>query len=206
MNEMEPISLKAAEHNAFTTSAFQDGLWDLMAAYVALEFALLPYVNLTPIPLWLILLFAILGLRAKVVRPRLGSVQYSRTRMRRLTGQSWVMLALGVAALVAILISWRYLPSSGYAGAVRLGLVFVAPLWLIGWFLAYARLYVYGGLLGLSPIAGEWLSRNAGIPHHGITVTFGFSAAVIAVTSLVLFVRVLRLPRLDVEMDPVENG
>jgi hypothetical protein len=52
-------------------------------------------------------------------------------------------------------------------------------------------------LVGLSPLAGEWLWSRGYAPHHGFPVTFGALAGIIILAGAVLFVRFLRENFLD---------
>jgi len=198
------VSLKQTEHKVFT-STLQHGLWDIVVAFVAVEFALLPYLNLLALPIWLIVAVLALWVHAKVVRPRLGAVQFGRFRLRRLQWQGWVMLGIGVLVLAVALYTSRLKGIGVYASQIRLGVFFLIPLWLLALGLGLRRFYVYGLLLAVSPVVGEWLSQNAGVPHHGIMVAFGVSAALILTVGVLLFLRVLRLPPAAPEPDSLEE-
>ena len=70
----------------------------------------------------------------------------------------------------------------------------------------FGRLYVYGLLIGLAPIVGEWLYLNTGAPHHGFPITFGIAAGIMILTGLFIFVRLLHDNPVPVEGAPSENG
>lgn len=61
------------------------------------------------------------------------------------------------------------------------------------------RLYLYGLMLFIAPPIGEWLYQNQGASHHGFPIVFGFSAGVMILTGLVLFIRLLII------MPPVQS-
>lgn len=201
MTPIDAISLKDTERKAYTSSSFRHGLWDLLIAYVALEFALLPYVNLLVYPVWIVILLLIFWLQARVVRPRLGVVRYGAMRTRRIQRSAWVMVGAGLLFFAVFLYLSHQPGLDAYGSAIRLGLCFLVPLCLAAWLLEFTRLYAYGAMLGLAPSVGEWLFQNAGVPHHGIVVTFGVSAAVIFMIAIVLFIQVLRLPPLNTEKE-----
>lgn len=56
----------------------------------------------------------------------------------------------------------------------------------------FTRLYIYGTLIALAPLAGELLYQYLKVPHHGIPVTFCLAGVVITLTGVILFIRFLR--------------
>ena len=58
--------------------------------------------------------------------------------------------------------------------------------------LDYSRLFVYGLMLFIVPPLGEWLYAHYGAAHHGFPIVFGFSAGVMILTGIVLFIRMLK--------------
>jgi hypothetical protein len=73
-----------------------------------------------------------------------------------------------------------------------LGLILLVGFSLAAYLLDFRRLYLYGLLVWLAPLVGEWLYTNYQVPHHGFPITFGLVAAIMILTGLVLFVRLLR--------------
>jgi hypothetical protein len=69
------------------------------------------------------------------------------------------------------------------------------------YYLNVSRLYVYGVMAALSPMAGEWLYVNLKVPHHGFPVTFGLTAGIMIATGVALFVRLLRNHPIPAEND-----
>jgi len=209
MMAADAISLKEAERRAFT-STFQHGLWDIFLGCAVSMLAIAPFLSPSLgdfwasavfLPVYAVLYGVLLWVRAKVVRPRLGTVRFAHARRKRLVGFNLVMLVLNLVAFVAGLVAWLSPVETGWSIPIRFSLIVLIMLCTAAWFLDLPRLYVYGLLLALSPIAGEWLWRHAGVPHHGFPVTFGAAAAVIIATGVVLFVRVLRLPTIDPEKE-----
>ncbi len=39
---------------------------------------------------------------------------------------------------------------------------------IAAYFLNLTRLYIYGVMIALSPLAGEWLYNHSNVPHHGL--------------------------------------
>jgi hypothetical protein len=73
------------------------------------------------------------------------------------------------------------------------------------YFLNFTRLYLYGVLIALSPLVGEWLWVYMEVPHHGFPVTFGITAGIIILTGLVKFTRLLRHYPIPIN-DPPSGG
>jgi len=69
--------------------------------------------------------------------------------------------------------------------------------------IVFASNYLYGILMGLTPLVGEWLFQNIQVPHHGYPVTFSIVCAVILLTSLALFIQTWQLP--VVHLDPSDK-
>jgi hypothetical protein len=63
---------------------------------------------------------------------------------------------------------------------------------LAAYFLDYPRLYLYGLLIRVAPIVGEWLYRNYGVAHYGFPLVFGFVSGLIIVIGLLTFARLLK--------------
>jgi hypothetical protein len=69
--------------------------------------------------------------------------------------------------------------------------VWLVAFGLAGYLLDISRFYVYGLLLAIAPLVGEWLYNNAGATHHGFPITYGFVAGVMILVGVVLFIRLL---------------
>ena len=85
------------------------------------------------------------------------------------------------------------------------GLICLAISSLAAYFLDYRRLYVYGLLVGLSPLIGEWLWMRGQASHHGFPVTFGITSSVMILTGIFVFFHLLKTyPTLEEESVPGE--
>ena len=62
---------------------------------------------------------------------------------------------------------------------------------IAAYFLNFNRLYVYGLLVGFSPMVGEWLWTHGYATDHGFPITFGASAGIMILVGLAVFVRLL---------------
>ena len=85
--------------------------------------------------------------------------------------------------------------------ALIFALLALIPFGIAGSFLGLARFYIYGVLVGLSPLADDWLSVYVQGGGFGLTGTLGVAAVVVVLTGLVVFLRFLRenpLPPEDV--------
>ena len=197
----EKISLRQTERRVYA-AATQDGLTDILIGCIASMLAIAPLLSETLgdfwssvvfLPFWGLVWLGIWWVRRQVVRPRLGSVRFGAARKARLRRFTWLMMVLNIIALAAGLwFAFHAEPSSGFITSVIFGVLCLMFLSTAGYFLDFPRLYIYGLLTGLSPLVGEWLWSRGAVSHHGFPVTFGVSSAVMILTGLVVFVRLLR--------------
>jgi len=195
-----PISLKSAERQAFQ-STFADGLWDVFIGCFALQFAIAPLLSETLgdfwssaifLPFWGLVYLAIWLVRKHVLAPRLGTVSFGKARRAKMRKFSMVMVAVNaLVLLVGFLLALNFNQIPGFGIASLFSLLLLASFSLAAWLLDFPRLYVYGLLLFVAPLLGEWLYANLGFSHHGYPVVFGIAAGLIILTGLVNFLRVL---------------
>lgn len=197
----QKISLKGVERKAFSAS-YQDGLIDIFIGCVVLMFAIAPF--LSPalgdfwssaifLPFWGIVYLLLWALRNYVVRPRAGNVTYGSWRRSRLLKFNIFAFAGGILALILgilSLVKFDVLP--GWIHTARFSLLMLVGFSVTAYFLEFTRLYLYGALIALSPLVGEYLYATFAVPHHGFPITFGLTAVFILFTGLLLFVRFLR--------------
>lgn len=196
----QEISLKEAERKAFRAT-YNDGLWDVLIGSFVLILAVAPLLSdrlgdfwssVIFLPFWGLVYLAISLLRKHVVAPRIGAVQFSRARRTKLTRFTLVMV---VANILALTLGIAALVFTGMRGGptllVLFGLVWLVAFGLAGYLLDISRFYVYGLLLAIAPLVGEWLYNNAGATHHGFPITYGFVAGVMILVGVVLFIRLL---------------
>ena len=196
-----PVSLKSAERKAFQ-STFADGLWDVFIGFFALQFAIAPLLSKSLgdfwssaifLPVWGVVYLAIWLTRKYVVAPRIGTVSFGKMRRQKLQKFSLILLISNIVMFVLgiiVALNFRRLPGFGIASL--LGLLMLAGFSVAAYMLDYKRLYVYGLMLFLAPPIGEWLYANQGASHHGYPIVFGFSAGVMILVGLVLFIWMLR--------------
>lgn len=209
------ISLKEVERKAFRAS-FDDGLWDVLLGCVVLMFAIAPFLSASLgdfwssaifLPFWALAFLVVWLVRRRVVAPRTGFVKLGRARMARLMKFSLLMLALNVVAFaLGLAAAMTFGRVSGLTTTIIFGLIVLIGFSLAAYFLNFSRLYVYGLLIGLAPLVGEWLYLNMNAPHHGFPITFGIAAGTIITVGLVVFVRLLHDNPVPVEGAPPEKA
>jgi len=195
------ISLKEAERKAFRTTV-NDGLWDILLGCFFLIFVIAPYLStrlgdfgstIAFLPLWALAYLAIWLIRKYVVIPRIGLVKFGHARKRRLKKFSVVMLVINVAALILGAVAAMYVGRvPGQVFPIIFGLILLICFSLAAYFLDFIRLYVYGLLVGLSPLVGEWLWTRSYAAHHGFPITFGASVFIMILVGSATFIRLLR--------------
>jgi len=201
------ISLREAEQKVFA-SAFADGLWDIMIGCVFLMFAVAPFLSRSLgdswssavfVPFWALAYLATWVIRKYVVRPRVGVVRFGPWRKARLTRFSIAMLAVfTIAFVLGIFSALRFGTVPAWVHTASFSLIVLSTFSLTATFLRFTWLYIYGALIALSPLVGEWLYLHSSAPHHGYPVTFGVS------TGVPLFVGLAKLIHL-VHSHPISN-
>ena len=194
------ISLKEVERRVFYSSV-NDGLWDIFLGFFFLEFVIAPYLSESMgdfwsvavfLPFWGVLYLVIRLVRNNVVEPRIGSVKFGPVRIAKLKRFTYVMLALNIIALA--IGTWAALNFEKVGGmpSYFFGLILLVGFSTAGFLLDLPRLFLYGLLLGLAPVVGEWLWVNANVTHHGFPITFGAVSGVMILIGIILFARLLR--------------
>jgi MFS family permease len=197
----QKISLKEAERKAFKAS-FDDGLWDIFLGCFFLIFAIGPYLSPTLgdfwssmvfLPFWGLVFLFILLIRKYVIKPRVGVVKFRHERKAKLMKFNVVMLIFNVFVLIlgfVAALSFGSVP--GQMLSIIFGLFLLIGFSIAAYFLDFGRLYIYGLLVGLSPLVGEWLWAHEYAAHHGFPITFGSAASIMILVGLVVFARLLR--------------
>jgi hypothetical protein len=195
------ISIKEAERKAFRTT-YNDGLVDIFLGCFFLIFAIGPYLSPTLgdfwssvvfLPFWGLVFLVILLIRKYVVTPRVGFVKFGLARKTKLAKFTYVMLVVNVIAFILGLVaamSFGKVPGQIYT--IIFGMILLMGFSIAAYFLDFSRLYIYGFLVGLSPLVGEWLWSRGYAPHHGFPITFGTAAGIMILVGLTIFVRLLR--------------
>lgn len=197
----EKLSLKAAERKAFTM-AFDDGLWDIFLGCFFLQFVIAPFLSerlgdfwssFIFLPFWGLVYLAIWLIRKYIVKPRIGTVKFGPTRTAKLKKFTLVMLLVNTLVLIlGVIALFSFGVVSGQIYPVILGLTLLIAFSLAAYFLDFPRLYIYGLLLTLSPLVGEWLFTHGYASHHGWPITFGATCGIMILTGVIIFIRFLR--------------
>lgn len=195
----QQISLKKAERKAFKAS-FNDGLWDVFLGCFVLMFAVAPVLSdslgdfwssFVFLPFWGLVYGVIWLVRRNVVTPRTGVVRLGTARKARLRKLNLILSVVNVAALVLGIAAAIYFQALGQLITIVLGLVLLVFFSVAAYFLDFNRLYIYGLLVGLAPLVGEWMYSRGHVAHHGFPAAFGVAAGVMILTGLVVFIRLL---------------
>lgn len=204
---MTDQDLKTLEQRTFRTVA-DDGLWDVLIACVFANLAIAPLLSETLgdfgssallAPIWLATYLVIRVVRHRIIAPRVGTVRFGADRQQRLRRLGIVMVVvnaiaagLGVVAFIGVQLDWLDLGNGSMGYPLLLGITI-----LIGFSGAAAvtgipRYYLYGLLLAVAPLVGEWLWREGHATHHGYPVVFGSAAVIIFITGMVRFTGIVR--------------
>jgi hypothetical protein len=194
------ISLKDAERKAFRAT-YNDGLWDILLGCIFLMWAIAPDLSASLgdfwssavfLPFWALVYLAIWLIRKYVVIPRIGSVKFGRARIAKLAKFTAVMLAVNIIALVlGFVAALNFGKVPGQLTSILFGMILLVGFSLAAYFLDFSRLYLYGLLVGLSPLVGEWLWTYGYATHHGFPITFGTAAGIMILVGLAVFIRLL---------------
>ena len=211
----QPISLREADRKVFR-SAYSDGLWDIFLGCFFLMFAIGPYLSpslgdfwssVVFLPFWGVVFLVLWLIRKYVVIPRIGVVKFGLARRNKLMKFSMVMLVVNVVALILGLVAaMNFGRVPGQMITIIFGLILLTGFSIAAYFLDFTRLYIYGLLVGLSPLVGEWLYTYGNAAHHGFPITFGTSAGIMILVGLAVFVRLLRDNPVPAEGNPFEEA
>jgi hypothetical protein len=203
--------LRDLEQKTFRT-ARDDGLWDVLIGSVVSMFAVAPLLSdrlgdfwssALFVPVWLGVYVAIRLFRTHVVQPRVGIITLGAERRARMRRGSIVLLiintlafVLGALAAFGIGVGWLGIEGSAYP--IFLGLASIVLFSVVAYVMRIWRFAVYGLLLAVGPIVGEWMWRRGWVEHHGFPIVFGMVALVMVVVGLTRLMAVMRahsLPR-----------
>jgi hypothetical protein len=211
----QQISLKEAERKAFRAT-YNDGLWDILLGCFVLMFTIAPFLSpslgdfwsaVVFLPFWGLVFLAIWLIRKHVVTPRIGVVKLGRARKTKLMKFSVVMLVVNVVALILGLVAaLNFGRVSGQVTTIIFGLILLICFSIAAYFLDFNRLYIYGLLVGLSPLVGEWLYIYGNAAHHGFPITFGATASIMILVALTIFIRLLRDNPVPIKGMPTEEA
>jgi hypothetical protein len=208
------ISLKEAERKAFRTKV-DDGLWDILVGSYFLLFLVAIYLSpslgdfwssAVIIPIWGLIYLVIWLIRKYIITPRMGVVKFGHMRKTRLMKFTIMMVVFNVIALIlGIIAAINFAKLPGQVMSIMFGMLLLIAFSLAAYFLDLSRFYIYGLLVGLSPLIGEWLWSHGYASHHGFPITFGITAGIMIIIGLIIFFRLLHdnpLPSEDLPREP----
>lgn len=197
--------LKEIERKTFR-AARDDGLLDVMMAAFVSMFALAPlwsealgdyWSSAVFGPIWFAGYLVVRYVRTHVVTPRLGSMEPGRPRQQRLRRAGIVMtVVLVIAYVIGVVVvqgfgsDWFDLGELVYP--ITLGFTALIVFSLTGYSLSVWRYYLYGVLVAIAPLIGDWLWRNDLAAHHGYPVVFGSVAVIMLTAGIARLLTILR--------------
>jgi hypothetical protein len=196
----DSISLENAEQRAFRAT-LDHGLWDLLLGSCTLVFVIALFLSprlgdfwssFLLVPVFGIAYFALRWLKTTIVTPRVGVVEFRPPRLARLRKFNVIMFAAMTLAMILGILSAINVSWPGWVHASSFALVVLMAFGIAAYFLSFARLYLYGALFAASPFVGEWLYTHSSVPHHGLPLTLGTTAAVMIAVGLTKFSSILR--------------
>lgn len=195
------ISLEKIERKVFTT-AFQDGLWDIFIGCIVLMFAVAPFLSTIGlgdfwssavfIPFWALVYLIIWLIKKFVVTPRIGVVKFGPSRKVKMSRFLVMATVVGIVGSILGILSAHINDAPGWVYVTTFGLLVLIGFSVAAYFMDFARLYLYGVLIALSPLVGEWLYIQVGALHHGFPITFGTTAGIIILVGLIKLTLLLR--------------
>jgi hypothetical protein len=204
---MTDRDLKALEQRTFRT-ATDDGLWDVLIACVFANLAIAPLLSedlgdfwssALLAPIWLATYLVIWVVRHHIVAPRVGTVRFGSERQQRLRRLGIVLLVVnviaagfGVVAFVGVQLNWLDLGDGSIAYPLGLAIVVLIGFSGVAAVTGIHRYYLYGLMLAIAPLVGEWLWREGLVTHHGYPIVFGAAAMIIFLTGVVRFTGIVR--------------
>jgi len=134
--------------------------------------------------------------RKNIVAPRIGTFKLGKPYQKKQFIFNLVMVAINLVifalGLVAFYLTVKTSVVNGKVAGVVINGIFGLVIFLgfsaSAYILKYPRLYVYGSLMLLAPLVGEWLYTYHGALHHGYPIVFGFSSGLLILVGLVSFV------------------
>ena len=195
------ISLKDLEKNVFQKS-FQDGLIDIQIGCVISMFAIAPLLSpylgdfwssMIFLPFWALIYLGVREIRKKIIHPRVGVVEYGKYRKARQKKLNFVILVFNLLVLgLGILSFFNFADLPAWIYPIRFSAMILVGFSLVGYMQEFPRLYLYGILIALAPLIGEFLYITFHVPHHGFPITFGITTLLIIFTGLGIFLRFLK--------------
>ena len=173
---MKNINLRELERKAFA-SYFEDGLWDIFLGILMAGMGIRSLTDNVGFTLLAMAGIPLLFLGKKVITlPRMGYVRFSQTRKDKQMKVMWVLIISVIATFVLLFLVVSKLGSSVLIAAL-MGISFAGVFCVIGYYMDFTRLYLYGILFGitvwLTEVFGSPLGPVASIISGGIALSIG---------------------------------
>lgn len=191
-------NLKDIERNIFRETV-RDGILDIMIGCILLIFVFAPLLSTRLgdfwssavfLPVWLVMFAGLRFVKRTYIQPRIGKVEYSTYRKRRLKNINLIFLVFNIIALGLGILAFFNIQD--FQGWIPFSILMLIGFSLGGFMIESPRLYLYGILTALAPMIGEYLWRNHGFSHHGFPVTFGVLSGIFILTGIMLMVSIFR--------------
>ena len=195
------ISLKDLEKSMFRES-IQDGIIDIQIGAFLLIFAIAPLLSrslgdfwssMVFLPFWGLLFLGLRIVRKKMIKPRIGKIEFGSYRKKRLSRLNLGILVFNLIALVlGVLSFYQFSDLPGWVHTARFSIVLLVGFSLAGYMLEFTRLYIYGFMAAAAPMIGEYFYQNFGFSHHGFPVTFGVLSSIFIITGIVILIQIFQ--------------
>ena len=190
-------------------SIHQDGLLDVLAGLIIATFGIIPLLDDTGmnpgvrqvifLSCYLLEVVSIMWLKRVVTLPRTGLVNLSRRTTSRIS-----LILLGINLVIFLFFLGSYLfdwPLKERFGSfqlsIPLGLIWLILLSSVGALLRAMRFSLYGVVVLVILILGEFLWSKGILQNHGIPLASFLSGGCIALSGSILLARFLRKYRID---------
>ena len=193
-----PTNLKELERNIFRESV-RDGVLDILIGCMLLIFVAAPLLSerlgdfwssAIFLPFWLAVFWGMKTIKKTYLLPRMGQVNYSPSRKKRLKNINLVILIFNLVVFgLGLLAFFKF---DQFQGWIPFSILMLLGFSLGGFMIESPRLYLYGILAALAPLIGEYLYRNHGASHHGFPITFGVLSGAFIITGLVFMLNIFR--------------
>jgi hypothetical protein len=168
---MFDADLRRIELSAYR-SVMDSGLWDLFLASIVAMLAIAPLLSVylgdfwssvVFLPVFVALLVMIRVLQSRVIKPRIGTVEFARPRRQRLVMLTVIMLVVNIIAFAVGLVASARAPAvDGMVVSLGMSLVILVGFSLAAYLLEIPRVFFYGLLLAGAPPgvchsdSGQW--------------------------------------------------
>lgn len=187
----------------------QDGLLDVLAGLIIATFGIIPLLDETGMNpgvrqvifllCYMVEVGSIVWLKRLVTLPRTGMVTLSRRTTSRIS-----IILLGINLVIFLFFLGSYLfawPMKNQLGSyqlsVPLGLIWLILLSSMGALLKAKRFFLYGVVVLVILIVGEYLFTRGVIGNHGIPHASFLSGGLIVLSGFISLIRFLRKYRLE---------